>query len=102
MIDPSSECGPFTVAEIAARYRIGVSTVYAAIRAGELEAHRIGPRKGNYRITVDAANRWWDQCRTPVTNELPATSKCTSRGKTQSSHAGFRHLRHRRRTEGVL
>lgn len=44
----------YTVAEVAARFGVSVDTVRKWIKAGELEAIMLGPRKAGYRIADGA------------------------------------------------
>jgi len=45
---------PFRVKDVAALLDVDTSTVYAAVRNGELGAYRVGVGRGTIRIPVDS------------------------------------------------
>lgn len=51
-----------TVAEVAQRLKIGVSTVYVLINSGQLLHHRIGARRGAIRISEDDLAAYLANC----------------------------------------
>ena len=46
--------GPLKVAEIAEQLGVDPSTVYRAVKSGDLVAYRIGTGRGTVRVTPDA------------------------------------------------
>lgn len=49
-----------TPAEVAARHKVARVTVYRALKAGQLHAHKVSPntRTGRWRVRPAAADAW--------------------------------------------
>lgn len=62
-----------TVPEIAERLRVAVSTVYALVETGKLEAFRIGPNDGAIRVSEEQLREYLDGCRSLPHSEPGAT-----------------------------
>lgn len=52
-----------TVPDIAARLCVAVSTVYALVASGKLQAFRIGPNDGAIRVSEEQLQAYLDACR---------------------------------------
>ncbi|MFJ3878036.1 helix-turn-helix domain-containing protein [Streptomyces sp. NPDC090077] len=50
--------GPLRAKEVAAALRVDVSTVYLAIRQGDLQAYRVGAGRGTLRISRAAFDQY--------------------------------------------
>ncbi|MET7431985.1 helix-turn-helix domain-containing protein [Streptomyces flaveolus] len=61
--------GPLRVKDIAAALRLDPSTVYAEIKAGRLEAYRVGQGRGTIRVTRAAFTQYLTERGIP-TSEL--------------------------------
>jgi excisionase family DNA binding protein len=57
----SSPAEPFRVKDIAAALRVDPSTVYAEIKAGRLDAYRVGQGRGTIRIPRAALRKYVDE-----------------------------------------
>jgi excisionase family DNA binding protein len=53
-----SQIAPLRAKEVAAALRVDVSTVYLAIRQGELPAYRVGTGRGTIRISRAAFEQY--------------------------------------------
>lgn len=62
-----------TVPEIAERLRVAVSTVYALVELGKLQAFRIGPNDGAIRVSEEQLETYLNTCRSLPHSE-PADS----------------------------
>ena len=62
-----------TVPEVAERLRVAVSTVYALVEAGKLEAFRIGPNDGAIRISEEQFQAYLCTCRSLPPSEHVAS-----------------------------
>lgn len=52
-----------TVPEVAERLRVAVSTVYALVESGKLQAFRIGPHDGAIRVSEEQLEAYLNACR---------------------------------------
>lgn len=57
----------YKVSELAKHMKVAPGTLYAAIQAGELEAHSIGGSRGALRVEHTAFARYLDRCKTTKT-----------------------------------
>lgn len=60
-----------TVPEVAERLRVAVSTVYALVETGKLEAFRIGPHDGAIRVNEEQFQTYLDACRSLPYSDAP-------------------------------
>lgn len=60
-----------TVPEVAERLRVAVSTVYALVETGKLEAFRIGPNDGAIRVSEEQLAEYLATCRSIPHSEIP-------------------------------
>ena len=51
------------VSEVAVRLRVAVSTVYALIETGKLQAFHIGPHDGAIRVSEEQFQMYLEACR---------------------------------------
>ena len=63
--DVSADAGAdlMTVAEVAARLRVGLRTIYSLCESGELACYRIGSERGTIRITWDDVEQYLSRVR---------------------------------------
>jgi excisionase family DNA binding protein len=60
-----AEIGPvMTVDEVAAAFRVDRSVIYKEVKAGRIEAMRVGPRRGAIRIKESAFHEYVAACAT--------------------------------------
>ncbi len=52
-----------TIAEVAARLRLGRTTAYQLVQQGHLAAHRVGKGRGTIRVTEEDLNAYLASCR---------------------------------------
>ena len=61
-----------TVPEVAERLRVAVSTVYAIVETGKLQAFRIGPHDGAIRVSEEQFQTYLEACRSLPHSDVPA------------------------------
>ena len=61
-----------TVPEVAERLRVAVSTVYALVESGKLQAFRIGPHDGAIRVSEEQFQAYLEACRSLPHSDVPA------------------------------
>ena len=66
-----------TVAEVSGRLRISLSAAYELIQRGTLPCHRIGPRGGAIRVSLDDLESYLRQCRRETQPEERVTTRRT-------------------------
>jgi excisionase family DNA binding protein len=71
----------FTVQEVSTRLRISTSAVYELVQKGTLPCHRIGPRGGAIRVSLDDLEAYVQRCRYEV-----ARTDWGMRARTQLKH----------------
>ena len=64
-----------TVPEVAERLRVAISTVYALVESGKLQAFRIGPNDGAIRVSDEQFQTYLEACRSLPHSAVPAI-KC--------------------------
>lgn len=67
----------WSVKQVAEHYGLSPRTIYDAVGAGDLVAHRFGKARGGMRISDEERVKWEQQCRdmSPVPAPLPTMSK---------------------------
>lgn len=63
------------VSEAARRLAISSASVYELIQKGSLPCHRVGPRGGAIRISMDDLERYLQHCRCEETREPQHASR---------------------------
>ena len=97
-MEPSHNAQPLTVKEVAAHLRVGLSTVYDAIKSGKLRAFGIGKNRKAYRV--------WPADLAAFLNEVEVrprsnnTCRPPKRAMESPGLTGYTHLTRRKRAGG--
>ena len=86
-----------TVVEVAAKLRVGKSTVYAAIKSGKLPACRFGPNGKAYRIRSSDLSKYIDENSTTSGSEKDVSASLLPK----QLPTGFKHLRRQTKQRGA-